>query len=208
MNIKSRVLLLTAMSVCTTFIYAQEPTAQKVEGTPYLNDSYVEGEIYFGETGLTKAPVRYNIYKDYVEYQQNGKALALDPSQKIKKIQMGEETFIVEKVVIDGKPKFGFVSLLDSGRVTLFSKKRIRYQAPLKGRASDDGDLPARYSRLADAYFYKIGTGELKELNNMKDLIANLPDKQDELKQYAKKEKINAKKENELRQLIRYYNSL
>lgn len=208
MKIKRTLLSLAVVFIGVTVNYAQGTSAEKIEGSPYLNDAFVPGEIYFGDAGLTKAPVRYNIYRDNVEYEQNGKALALDPTKKIKKIQMGDETFLVEKLMVDGKSKYGFVSLLDSGKVTLFAKKVVRYQPEMKGRGLDGGDQPAKFSRLADAYFFKIGDGELMPVGNLKDFIASLPDKHEELKQYAKQEKISVKKQDELRQFIRYYNSL
>lgn len=187
---------------------AQEASASKIEGTPYLNDQFVEGEIIFGESNRTKVPVRYNIFQDLMEYQQNGKALALDPSKKIKEVKMGDEIFIVDKYNLEGKSKVGFLSLLDTGKMTLVSKKIVKYQEPLKNRGLDGGDLPAKFSRSSDAFFYRIGEGELKEVGNLKELIAGLPDKQEEIKQFAKKEKISPKKQEELRKLVRYYNSL
>lgn len=187
---------------------AQQASASKIEGTPYLNEQFVEGEIIFGESNRTKVPVRYNIFQDLMEYEQNGKALALDPSKKIKEVKMGDEIFIVDKYNLEGKSKLGFLNLLDTGKMTLVSKKIVKYQEPLKGRALDGGDLPAKFSRSSDAFFYRIGEGELKEVGNLKELIAGLPDKQEEIKQFAKKEKISPKKQEELRKLVRYYNSL
>lgn len=187
---------------------AQQASAPKIEGTPYLNEQFVEGEIVFGEANRTKVPVRYNIFQDLMEYQQNGKALALDPSNKIKKVKMGDEVFIVDKYRLEGKSKYGFLNLLDTGKMTLVSKKIVRYQEPLKERALDGGDLPAKFSRLSDAFFYRIGDGELKEVGNLKELIASLPDRQEEIRQFAKKEKISPKKQDELIKLVRYYNSL
>jgi hypothetical protein len=203
------------VSLCSFYMTkAQQASASKIEGTPYLNEQYVEGEIFFGEANRTKVPVRYNIYQDLMEYKQNGKALVLDPSNKIKKVRMGDETFIVEKINTDGKSKYSFLHVLDTaqafmpGKMILMSKKMIKYQEPLQGKALDGGDLPAKFSRLSDAYFYRIGDGELKEVGNLKDLIASLPDKQEEVKQFAKKEKISPKKEQELLKLVSYYNSL
>ena len=143
-----------------------------------------------------------------MEYQQNGKALVLDPSTKIKRVRLGESTYIVEKFEFDGKTKYGFLNLLDSGKVTLVAKKVVKYQEPIKGRALDGGDVPAKFSKSSDAYYYRIGNGELQEVENIKDMIASFPDKQEELKQFAKKEKISPKKEEELVKLVRYYNSL
>jgi len=186
---------------------AQQASAQKIEGTPYLSEKYVPGEILFG-TERSTVPLRYNVYQDLMEYQQNGKALVLDPSTKIKRVRLGESTYIVEKFEFDGKTKYGFLNLLDSGKVMLVAKKVVKYQEPIKGRALDGGDLPAKFSKSSDAYYYRIGNGALQEVDNIKDMIASFPDKQEELKQFAKKEKISPKKEDELVKLVRYYNSL
>ena len=187
---------------------AQQASAQKIEGTPYLSEKYVDGEIFFGTTGRSTVPLRYNVFQDLMEYQQNGKALVLDPSPKIKSVRLGESMYVVDKFEFEGKTKFGFLNLLDSGKVTLLAKKVVKYQEPLKGRALDGGDLPAKFSKSSDAYFYRIGSGEVQEVENIKDMIASFPDKQEELKQFAKKEKISPKKEEELLKLVRYYNSL
>jgi hypothetical protein len=200
------------LAMCIVFAsHAQQAAAPKVDGTPYLNEKYVDGDIFFGEaskTAHTRVPVRYNVYRDLMEYQQNGKSLVLDPSNKIKKVQLGDETFIVEKYELNGKTKYGFMNLLDSGKVTLLAKKMMKFQDALKGKALDGGDLPARYTPMSDAFYFKIGDGELKQIGNLKEFISNFPDKQDELKQFAKQEKISVKKPDELRKLIRYYNSL
>ena len=81
------------------------------------------GEIFFGTTGRSTVPLRYNVYQDLMEYQQNGKALVLDPSPKIKSVRLGESTYIVDKFEFDGKTKFGFFNLLDSGKVTLICEE-------------------------------------------------------------------------------------
>src|SRR5258708_30493091 len=65
----------------------------KVEGSPFLNESFVAGEISFGKS-KSKVPVRYNIQKDEMEYQQKGVTYVLDPIQDIKKVRIGEATFV------------------------------------------------------------------------------------------------------------------
>jgi hypothetical protein len=207
MKIKLSFLIALVSLFSFTGSIAQQASAQKIEGTPYLSEKYVPGEILFGSERST-VPLRYNVYQDLMEYQQNGKALVLDPNTKIKKVRLGESTYIVEKFEFDGKTKYGFLNLLDSGKVMLVAKKVVKYQEPMKGRALDGGDLPAKFSKSSDAYFYRVGNGELQEVDNIKDMIASFPDKQEEVKQFAKKEKISPKKEEELVKLVRYYNSL
>jgi hypothetical protein len=179
-----------------------------VKGTPYLDESYVDGIILFA-TNSRNAPLRYNAYKDLFEFQVNGTARVLDPSTAIRRVSLGETTFVVEKYVTDkGIPKYGYFTLLDSGKVRLFSKKSVKFTPSMKGRALDGGDQPAEYRRAPDEFYFKIASSELVEIKNIKSMIAAFPDRQDELSQFAKKEKISRRNEDDLVRLVKYYNSL
>jgi hypothetical protein len=178
-----------------------------VKGTPYLDDTYVTGEIAFANNTRT-VPVRYNVYRDLMEYQQNGQALVLDPTTTIKRVSLGDETFVVEKYNADGKVVPGYFALLDTGKVALYSRKGVKFVPARKGAAMDGSDQPAEFKRTPDTFYFKIGTGNLQEIRNMKTFIAALPDKQEEMTQFVKKEKISARNEEEIRKLIKYYNEL
>lgn len=185
---------------------AQQATGDVI-GTPYLDDKYVEGVIYINNKAQ-KLSMRYNAYQDLIEYQQNGKALVFDPNPSIKKVELGSSTFVPLKYNAGGKSKLGYFALLDSGKVALYVKKSITFMPAKKGGRLDGTDQPAEYKRSADVFYFKVGDGELQEVGNIKSMIASLPDKQEELTQYAKKEKISPRKEKEVVQLVKYYNSL
>jgi hypothetical protein len=180
---------------------------ESIKGTPYLNESYEEGVIFYANNNV-KVPVRYNVFKDLIEYQQNGRALVLDPSATIKKVHLPNTTFVVEKYMLNDKPKLGYFALLDSGKVSLYSKKTIDYLPPKKGGALDGSDQPGEFKKVRDVFYYKIGNNGLEEVKNIKSMIAGFPDKQEELTRYAKKEKISTRKEEEMVQFVKYYNSL
>ncbi len=184
-----------------------EGKASDIEGTPFLDDNFVQGEVYVGAK-RTVVPVRYNIFQDWIEYQQAGQTLVLEPNKTIEKVRIGDQTLVAEKFEFKGKLKYGYLSLIDTGKVVLLSKKIVRYFPVQKGKAFDGRDLPAKYVKGVDVFFYRIGDGPLQEIDNLKSLIASLPDKQEEMKQYVKKEKISVKKEQELIQLMRYYSTL
>jgi hypothetical protein len=155
-----------------------------------------------------KVPIRYNAFQDLIEYQQSGRAMALDPNPAVLKVTLGNSLFVPQKYESDGKSRFGYFEVLDSGKVTLFSKKRITFLPAKEGGALDGSDQPAEYKRAADVFFYKIGDGPLQEIDNIKSFIASLPDKQEELTRFAKKEKISHRKEKEIIRFVEYYNSL
>jgi hypothetical protein len=201
-------LWLSGISVATAQVAA--PAGVTIEGTPYLSESYVPAEIVYAKGNPAKLPVRYNAFQDLIEYKQNGNAFVLDPTTQIKKINMGEQTFVVDKFQFKGKTKYGFLTLLDSGKVMLFAKKVVKYSEPRVGRGLDGLEVkyPAKFSAAPDIFYYKIDNGQLQEVESMKDVIVTFPDHQEELMKYVKKEKISAKKEKDLRQFVQYYNSL
>jgi hypothetical protein len=191
-----------------TIVFAQAAaTTEPIKGSQFINDQYVDGTIHYADKTL-KAPLRYNAFQDVMEYQQNGKPLVLDAGKSIARVQIGESTFITHPYDAKGKQKFGYFAVLDSGEMMLLCKKAIVYQAPLKGRALDGGDLPAQYKPAPDTYYYKVGDGSLKEVDNLKSLLSDLPENQPALVDYAKKEKISVKKEKDLVALVKQYNSL
>ena len=190
-----------------TIANAQVTTTAKIDGSPYLDEAYVQGQIFYADKSV-KMPIRYNIFQDVMEYKQNGRALVLDPTTNIKKVIFGTHTFVVQKFEFKGKTKYGYLAQLDSGKVILFSKKVVNYLAEMKGRALDGGDQPARYNRAPDVFYYKIGDGEVLEVESIKSMIASFPAKQEELTVFAKKEKITPRKEEKIIKLVQYYNSL
>jgi len=181
-------------------------SGETIAGSPYVDDKYKDGMIYYGDKNYP-APIRYNAYQDLIEYQQNGKALTLDANPSIKKVVVGDEVFIPLSHEGNTK-KLGYFVMVDSGKLSLYSKKKIIF-LPFKQRGKIDGtDQPAEFQKKPDIFYYQVGDGALQQVDNVKSIIASLPDKQDEMTQFAKKEKINAKKEKDILQFVKYYNSL
>ncbi|HZY81014.1 MAG TPA: hypothetical protein VFE50_15935 [Cyclobacteriaceae bacterium] len=182
--------------------------AVKVKGTPYLDETYVDGTILFANNDR-KAPIRYNAYKDVIEFQIDGQARALDAGSTVKRVSFGDNIFVVEKYKDDKDvTRYGYFTLLDSGKASLFSKKVMKFTPGMKGRALDGGDQPAEFRRAPDTFYFKLASGEMTEISSIKSMIAAFPDKKDELNAFAKKEKISPRDGEELKKLIEYYNSL
>jgi hypothetical protein len=178
-----------------------------IKGTPYINETFEQGVIFYANNNV-KVPVRYNGFKDMIEYQQNGRTLELEPAASIKKIKLDNTTFVVDKYEDNGKSKLGYFALLDSGKVTLYARKAISYLPPKKGAALDGTDRPGEFKKVPDSFYFKIGNNRLEEVKSIKSMIAAFGDKQEELTAFAKKEKISPRKADELIQLVKYYNSL
>jgi hypothetical protein len=186
--------------------FAQTATTEPIKGSQFVNEQYVDATIYYADKSMT-VPLRYNAFQDVMEYQQNGKAFVLD-AKNINRVKMGDEIFITAPYDSKGKQKVGFFALLDSGEMMLLARKVIVYSPAMKGRALDGSDLPAQYKPAPDTYYYKLGEAAPKEVDNLKALLADLPDNQSAIAEFAKKEKISCKKEKDLVALAKRYNQL
>jgi len=175
-------------------------------GTPYLAETFDSAVVYTLKGVFHVMQMRYNVHKDYMEYKDKDVVYILDPALNIKKVDHGNYRFVVEKYEAGGKMKLSYFVLLDSGKVTLLAKKNVAYREPQPAKAMQEPTLGS-YSKQKDEYFFKIGNGQLNEISSAKRMIESFPDKQDELEQFVRKEKIS-KNEDDLIRLVRYYNSL
>jgi hypothetical protein len=180
----------------------------EIVGSPYLVDEFIKGSVYIDKGNYAGIPLRYNIYDDKIEFVQNEGTYILEPDLRIKKIAFGNYTIVAEKFEYKWKVIDGYLVRLDSGKMTLLAKKVVTFKERQETRAMESSPTPAKFSNLGDVFYFKIGNNEPKKIDSMKEMIASLPDKQEEMNQFVKKEKISPKKEDELLKLVRYYNSL
>ena len=183
--------------------YLYGAPVEKYEGTPYLTETFVMGYVYANKEKYTGVPMRYNMFDDKLEFQKNNQIYVLGPDPRIEKVELGDYILVVEKFKFLSKTENGYLELLESGQLTLMSKKVVNYRDKII-----ISDVPAKYTRSADMYYYKIGDGVVRKVDSIKKMIASLPDKQEELNQFTKNEKISPKDKDELIKLVKYYNSL
>ena len=179
----------------------------EVVGSPYLSDQFIKGNVYSSKGTFGNVEMRYNIYKDYIEFRQSGLTYILDPSREIIRVDLGDYSLVTDQVDLKGK-SVGFYVLLDSGKVTLVSKKSISFTEARPAQALESSATPAKFSAAPDTHYYKIGNGPLIKIGSLKKMIVSFPDKREELQAFASREKISARKQDELVRLVRYYNSL
>ena len=178
------------------------------DGSPYLSEEFVSGEVYGTKKKFTGLLLRYNIFNDNIEFMQKSTTYALFAEPRIVKVLLGNEVYVVEKHEVKGKMSYGYFARLDSGKVTLLVKKIVRFTEEQEPKALQGEGTPAKFTRAADVFYYRIGNAETEKVGSLKSFIDSLPDKKDEVSSYAKKEKLGTKNETDLIKLVKYYNSL
>ena len=170
------------------------------EGSPYLQETFVVGHVYFGEVKSLPVAVRYNIHADFMEIQVEGVTYLLKPDPRITKIQIGEQTFVPEG--FNPLKKTVYLELVENGKLTLLARKTVNYRKKI-----EISGVPAKYSRQPDQYYYKFDKQPVAKITSVKDIIENSPERKEELSQFVKAEKISSKDRHDLVKLVTYYNS-
>ncbi len=174
-----------------------------IEGSPYLNNEFVNGIFYIKDTVAIKLPIRYNIYSDQMEYQSKGENYVVGSPQNISRVVLGESEFIYLPLI----RKSGFFELFVSGKCKLVQKMRVDF-IPSEGSKPIVGMTKARFERFPDVFYVVNNKDETLRIGNMKSVLTALQDKKSKVESFIKKERIrNTKKEN-LIKIINYYNSL
>jgi hypothetical protein len=186
-----------------------QPT-EEYEGSPYENNNFINGKVYYGKKWLySDVPLRYNIYSDQMEFllEEKDQMYALVPDKQIEKIELGDKVFVVGESLAGAKTDNGFYIQIATGKIDLLAKLDIYYREkePPKGFVEPK---PAQFIRRKDIFFLRKANELVLRIGSVNKMIKYIGDHQEELKAFAKKEKIKTSVEEDLIKFINYYNTL
>ena len=173
------------------------------EGSPYLNESFVSGIVFTGNQTFAALPMRYNIAEDVMEFQDRGQTFLLDAHPGITKIQIGDQTFVVDKIKTPGRGAYGYLELLITGKLSFLARKGVNYREKVIIT-----DIPAKYSRIPDIFYFSIDGKPLEKLTSTRNLLQHLPAKREEAERFIKSEKLSIRDSDDLLKLAHFYNAL
>ncbi|WP_163323117.1 hypothetical protein [Draconibacterium mangrovi] len=182
----------------------------KIEGSPYLDDTFVNGTIYTtAKTQVPDVPLRYNIYNDNLEFKTNdGTILELAHPETVERAKMGEiEMIFTDYLTSTKNNKKGFFKVLAEGNLNLLAKPDIFYQEAKEEAAYKEAQPPMFIPKPDEYYLQKTGLPAIK-IRNSKDIDALINAHKKEIDTFIKKNKVKFKSAEDLTQLVDYYNSL
>lgn len=189
------------------WIKRTQPGTSTIEGSPYLNDDFIDGTIYFDKKyKIDKVPLRLNLYNGEMEFKEKSVTMAIAKPARINKIVMGAYTFIY--LPEDKNEKVGgFVRLWSPELPSIITKMEIdfRKKEPAKPYVEP---LPDRFEKGHDKHFLLTSTHEIEKITSVKKLIQAIGEHESELSDYAKQEKVSSGNIEELVKLMEYYHSL
>ena len=186
-----------------------ELTTEDIEGSPYLNDEFIEGNVYTtSKTMFPDIPLRFNIYNHEIEFKSpEGKISAIDTPEIVDKIEFGEYLFVYIPYRDAKKIKRSFMLLLRDGNAKLLARPRVDFRDAVPPGAYKEAK-PAKFINQSTNYYIRIGSDAAQLIENKKDLVAAFPNHQEEITSFIKKNKTNHRKEDKLKALVDFYNTL
>ncbi|MGB5228167.1 MAG: hypothetical protein WBN55_07875 [Eudoraea sp.] len=180
-----------------------------VIGSPYLTEEFVKGTLFLNEKNYGDYLFRYNIFRDEVEFKKDTYA----PIESVKKIEgilieLDDNTKIsVHTLTIDTNTyERKFLVELVEGNYQLNKLVRAKFTAPKKAETSLAADVKGKFTKIEE--FYVINEDKVEKLvNRKKDLKKQFPDEGEKMMAFVNKEKINLKKEDDLKKLFQYINN-
>ena len=184
-------------------------TESNIKGSPYLNDEFYYGSIYtVQKQHYVDIQLRYNIYNDDLEFKTpQGEIQALATPEIVEKAVFGNTQLVYSPFLISDKTKNGFFILLEEGKVSLYAKPGVAFREGTAPGAYKDPE-PPKFVKKSDEYYLRVGTKPAQLIGNKKELIQIFPDKNEKIKDLISKNKTKTNKPEDLKELVKFYNSL
>ena len=175
-----------------------------IKGSPFIHSDYQNIKI----KGVSMKG-KYNANLDYIEIDNNGKIVFFGPTFEHRYNVVFTDTKTTYRAFEYEKLKLGFFKVLaEKDNAYLLSRQFIKFNKGTKALDNFSRNKPAKFERKKDVHYIKLST---------QDVVIKLPTKKskflkifnsDKLKNYIKKERLSIKKEDDLIQIFKYYNSV
>jgi len=183
-------------------------TENEIEGSPYESREFQEGFLVTTTNqkfvGLS---LRYNIFNDRIEYKdESGASMSIAYPEVVDHVMIGNTRYVYSPYAIIKRIEKGFFKVIEEGKASLYAKQRIFFQEAQPPAAYKDPE-PPKFLKKPDEFYIRFHPAEAKKAGNKNELLLIFPDKQKEIEEFIRKNKIKTN-EDDLSRLIKYYNSL
>lgn len=189
----------------------QSLDVSSIEGSPYYNEEFIPGNIYYVNKIYGNYPMRYNAFSDEVEIMRTGsKTMESVYKSMSLSCDIDGEKFIYAKYRNQkGIVQEGYLNRLNSSqKYILYEKKSKIYKEGKKAATSMHPSYPPKFEDKHEYFlsadnefpvYFKPSKKELTELFGQ--------DKASDIKAYIKQNKIKLTQREDLLKLIEYLNS-
>ena len=184
---------------------------RRVNGSPYLQEEFMFGVMSTVDTVTIEGMrYRYNIYDDQMQFILKGDTASIIRPLSLREIRFGKVKFIYDVYYTSsGQAAAGYFEVLEEGRLSVLLRRtmKLEYDEYVPNYGGGGGSKEFYY-RGKEHLYVKHVSALARNIRNKKEFLNLLPDHRDEVQNYMKTEKLSVKKQEDLKELVRYFNSL
>ena len=181
-----------------------------LEGSIYFNEDFVNSDVIAKDSAavIGQVAVRYNIINDAMEFLQKEQTRSFFIN-KIKSINLGGDIFVVVNLdKEDEKTKLKYMKSLTVEGSLALENYEIEIKKPYY-RAGVHNDIPNPEAMVKTTLYANLSNKEtVVPIRKKADLYDLVGDRQKEVKEYMKKNKLSVNSLEELQKILTYYVSL
>ncbi len=186
----------------------RENTYVDVEGSPYLFDEWYKGIVKVAKTGKVYDDVklRYDAYKDELEYEKEGQLLRLTSEILEFSIPTGDALYEFRRgfPAVGDQNENSFYRVLYDGNTKLLKRYEMRLR---EDRAYSSATTTKRFDLGEETYILKDGQMNKTKKNDKKGLLKLLADEKNLMNYVIKEEQLDFKTDDDTAKLLEEYDA-
>ncbi len=190
---------------------ARDNMYEKIEGTPYLNNDFLNGSLITSDSLIIKdVQLRYNIYLDQMEALLSGSAdpRVVTSPRSFLYFQFNNRTFIYTSFLENNNPKQGYFELANRGKHQVLIRRNITYREAEEARGFSD-PKPPRFIKRPDIYYIRYDRGLPEEIRlNRRNVLSAFDSNRDEIEDFVKNNNLSYRNGDDLVRIVEYHNQL
>ena len=184
------------------FLKEKSKEFEKISHKMYLSKNYLTSRIDKMEGTV---PIKYNIYKDEMEFLKNGQVLFLNK-------QEGRKVFFsaLNKTysIFNYNSKLKYFVVHNEGKNKLLSREIVKFIEAKAVQSSYVNSKPANFKRKDDVFFLNSNNSIVEILTKKKSFYLLFGSNSKKIKKFVKTNKLNIKKGDDLKKIVKYLNAI
>ena len=174
----------------------------EIKGSPYTTDFFHEAKI---AENYKNVEVRYNSYKDEVEFKSDKSIMVIPKEEKFRRIEIIATKEILVYANLDGMSDHYYFELVN-GKVSLYKKIETKFTDLEKASTPFGSDKPATFNTISPVFYITDNNKTLANPKKERDFMEFFPDKKDALKNFFKQNKIKFNNDADLVKIVKFLN--
>lgn len=175
----------------------------EISGSPYIDKNFRDAKI---AESYQNAPVRYNSYKDELEFKNNDEIMILPKESKFERVEITSPKQVFVYKSLDSEPTGYYIELV-VGEFSLYKKLKTNFVDISPAKTPYGSDKPAYFSAVAPVYYIVANGRTMKKPKNQKQITDLLPNRKEAINSFVKENKIKFDGEEDLKKLVLFLNN-